>query len=413
MWLATRTNGQLSIHAVLLIGTLLTLTNIENDVARVTGTKPQIVEVASRRDREDFLWFPWQIYQADPVWVPPLIAERRDFINPRKHPFYRHGAATTFLARRDGKPVGRILVSDDPNYNREQGANAGCFGMFEAINDPAVAYALLDAASDWLRARGRTQILGPIDYSTNYTCGLLVDGFDTPPRVLMNHNPPWYLGLLESWGLTKAKDLYSFWFTDELKLQTRWLRLAERFAKRGNVTIRPFRLNDATKDIENCKRIYNDAWKQNWGFVRMTDAEFAEFAHGLMDWMPPELVLLAEVDGKIAGLAMTLPDFHEAMKPLNGRIFRWGLPLGLWEFKRNCKKIRTGRLIALGVLDEYRRRGITELLILNTLINGTRYGKFEAAELGWTLEDNDLINRAIESSGGKHYKTYRILERSL
>ncbi|MBL8829309.1 MAG: hypothetical protein JNM18_20160 [Planctomycetaceae bacterium] len=382
-------------------------------MARVTGIKPLIVEVASRRDREDFLWFPWQIYQSDPVWVPPLIAERRDFINPRKHPFYRHGAATTFLARRDGKPVGRILVSDDPNYNREQGANAGCFGMFESIDDPAVAHALLDAASEWLRTRGRTQILGPIDYSTNYTCGLLIDGFDTPPRVLMNHNPPWYLGLLESWGLTKAKDLYSFWFTDELKLQTRWLRLAERFAKRGNVKIRPFRLNDAEAEIANCKRIYNEAWKRNWGFVRMTDAEFAEFAHGLMDWMPPELMLLAEVDGKVAGLAMTLPDFHEAMKPLNGRIFRWGLPLGLWEFKRNCKKIRTGRLIALGVLDEYRRRGITELLILNTLINGTKYGKFEAAELGWTLEDNDLINRAIEASGGKHYKTYRILERAV
>lgn len=389
------------------------MTNIENYVARVTGIKPQIVEVASRRDREDFLWFPWQIYQSDSVWVPPLIAERRDFINPRKHPFYRHGAATMFLARRDGKPVGRILVSDDPNYNREQNANVGCFGMFESIDDPAVAHALLDAASDWLRARGRTQILGPIDYSTNYTCGLLIDGFDTPPRVLMNHNPPWYLDLLESWGLTKAKDLYSFWFTDELKLQTRWLRLAERFAKRGNVTIRPFRLNDAEAEIANCKRIYNEAWKRNWGFVRMTDAEFAEFAHGLMDWMPPELMLLAEVDGKVAGLAMTLPDFHEAMKPLNGRIFRWGLPLGLWEFKRNCKKIRTGRLIALGVLDEYRRRGITELLILNTLINGTKYGKFEAAELGWTLEDNDLINRAIEASGGKHYKTYRILERTI
>src|SRR5262245_25800003 len=151
-----------------------------------------VCEVRSPRARDTFLSFPWRIYTHDPQWVPPLLLERKEFIDAEKHPFLRHGAATQFLAFRRGEPAGRILVSDDPNYNAEQAANVGCFGMFETIDDERVAAALLEAAADWLRARGRTQMLGPIDYSTNYACGLLIDGFNTPPRVMMNHNPPYY-----------------------------------------------------------------------------------------------------------------------------------------------------------------------------------------------------------------------------
>ena len=373
----------------------------------------RIDEVRSRGDREAFLKMPWPIYADDPLWVPPLLAERRDFLNQRKHPFFRHGSAAMFIARRDGEAVGRILVSDDPNYNAQHQSNVGCFGMFESIDDLSVAKALLDTAAGWLRSRGRDHMLGPIDYSTNYTCGLLIDGFDTPPRVLMNHNPVYYQRLLESYGLVKAKDLYSWWFHDEFRLEDRWLKLAERFAKRGRVVVRPVDLKDFKNEVERCKKVYNEAWSHNWGFVRMTDLEFEDFAKGLVDWMPPELVLLAEIDGEVAGLAMTLPDFNEALKPLDGRLFRWGLPLGLWEFKRNLKKVRTGRLIALGVLEPFRRRGATELLILNTLIYAKKYANIDRAELGWTLEDNTLINRAIEASGGHRYKTYRIYERGI
>ena len=202
------------------------------------GTKIEIREVRTRQDRDAFVRMPWPIYADDPQWVPPLLMERKEFIDPKKHYFYRHGTAALFLASQQGRDVGRILVSDDPNYNRDHGANVGCFGMFESVDDPRVAHALLDTAADWLRARGRTEIMGPIDYSTNYACGLLVDGFDTPPRVMMNHNRPYFAALLESWGLEKAKDLYSWWFTDANHLEAKWGPRIERFARFKSVTVR-------------------------------------------------------------------------------------------------------------------------------------------------------------------------------
>ncbi|HEV3004927.1 MAG TPA: N-acetyltransferase, partial [Pirellulales bacterium] len=160
----------------------------------------EVHEVRGRRSRDAFLRFPWRIYAHDPQWVPPLLIERKEFIDARKHPFLRHGATAQFLAIRRGEPVGRILVSDDPNYNAEHSSNVGCFGMFETVDDERISSALLDAAAGWLRARGRTELIGPIDYSTNYACGLLIDGFGTPPRVMMNHNPPYYSRLIEAWG---------------------------------------------------------------------------------------------------------------------------------------------------------------------------------------------------------------------
>ena len=377
------------------------------------STDVEIVPVRSRAERDAFVRFPWTIYRDDPAWAPPLLMERKEFIDPRRHPFYRHGVAQQFLALRQGRVVGTIQASDDPHYNREHASNAGCFGLFETIDDSAVAHAMLQTAADWLLRRGRTQLLGPIDYSTNYHCGLLIDGFSTPPRVMMNHQRPYYRPLLESWGLTKAKDLYSWWFTDQLDLRTRWKGFAARMARRGRVVIRPFNLRNARADLASFKEVYNQSWRQNWGFVPMADAEFDDFARNLIRWVPPELALLAEVEGRVVGLAMTLPDVNEATRPLNGRLFRWGLPLGYWALQRNLRRVRTGRLVALGVLEEFRRRGVAELLILQTLINGTERHNFEQAELGWTLEDNLLINKAIESVGAQRYKTYRIYQKQL
>lgn len=373
----------------------------------------EIVEVRGRRQRNEFLKLPWSIYAGDPQWVPPLLVERREFINPRKHPFYLHGDAALFIARLDGKPVGRILASDDPRYNEAQGTNVGCFGMFESIDDPRVAHALLDAAAGWLRARGRTDIMGPIDYSTNYACGLLIEGFDTPPRVFMNHNPPYYRGLLESWGLAKAKDLYGWWFVIDEFLYKRFGKFADRVSRRGNVKVRPFRMNDKKAEIMRCKQVYNQAWENNWGFVKMTDPEFMHFAKSMMDVVPPQMLLIAEIEGEVVGFSLMLPDLNEAWGPLDGRLFRWGLPIGLIRFFRNLKRIRTGRLIALGVRQEYRRRGISELLILRTLEQTIHDKLLSHAELGWTLEDNDRINHTIESTGATRYKLFRIYEKSL
>src|SRR3954452_3480109 len=199
----------------------------------------EVSEVATRRDRKAFIDFQWQIYRNDPAWVPPLIIERKAFLDRKRHPFYRHGDAALFLARRDGKIVGRIMASDDPNYNALHEANVGCFGLFECIDDSEVATALMAAAESWVRGKGRTEIMGPIDYSTNYVCALLIDGFQYPPTLMISHNPAYYAALLEGCGFTKAKDWYAWWFSEYSEPAERLRKIAMARAGRTGVTIRP------------------------------------------------------------------------------------------------------------------------------------------------------------------------------
>ena len=309
--------------------------------------------------------------------------------------------------------MGRILVSDDPHYNEERGENLGCFGMFECDNDPAAAHGLLDAAAGWLAARGRTAIRGPIDYSLNYPCGLLIEGFDTPPRIMMNHNRRYYAGLLESWGLGKAKDLYAWWFVDSHDLAARWRQRAERLARRGNITIRPFRLNDFQAEVGRCKEIYNAAMSDLWGFVKLTDAEFQYLAKQLKT----NGLGRSGAAGGNRGPGGRIFDHaarHERSDwPLERPLTRFGLPLGYLKLLRRKRHIKTARMVVLDVLKEYRRRGIAEMLILHTLDYGKNVLGYTAAELGWTFEDNDLVNRTIEAVGGRRYKTYRIYQKPL
>lgn len=377
--------------------------------------RPTVVveQVRTRAQRKEFVDFPHQLYANDPNWCPPLKMEAHASINPNKHPFYKHGTAVQFLARRDGKVVGRILVSDDPNYNAEHDANVGCFGMFETINDPEVARTLLNAAARWLRGRGRTSIIGPIDYSTNNPAGLLVEGFDMPQRVMMNHNPPYYAELLEGWGLKKAKDMYAWWFEGENALLDDWTKRAERIAGRGGITIRPVRFEDFNAEVARCMQVYNQTWEKTWGFVQMTPEEFRQMAKGLQQIAVPELVLLAEVAGQPVGFCVTLPDVNEAIRPTGGRLTKWGLPIGLFKLLRGMKRIKTARMAVLGVLPGYRKRGIAELMILRSFQHGKKKLGYTGAELGWTLEDNEMINRTVESVGARRYKRYRIYERTI
>lgn len=369
--------------------------------------------VVNRAERSEFLRLPWQIYRHDPHWIPPLLWERGQFIDAQRHPFYRHGRAQLFLARRGGRPVGRIMASVDPRYNTQHATSQGCFGLFESENNPATTARLVAAAADWLRAQGCQTLVGPVDYSLNYSCGLLVDGFDTPPRVMMNHNPPYYATLLEQAGLRKTKDLYSWWFDDPHNLVDNWRDRMDRLARRSKIVIRPFRLADLPAEVARCTRIYNEAWQDNWGFVPMTDAEIQHLAKELRHWAVPQMLLIAEVAGEPVGFAMSLPDFNEALRGLNGRLFSWGLPWGLARLAWNLRRVRTCRLVTLGVLPKFRRRGVAELLIYRTLVTGKAELGYAGAELGWTLEDNDLINRPIELVGSRRYKTYRIYEKPL
>jgi GNAT superfamily N-acetyltransferase len=369
--------------------------------------------VTSRRDIAEFVDLPKRIYQHDANWVAPLDMQVREFLDARKHPFYRHGDAQAFIAKRDGQTIGRILVSDDPTYNQTHGVNLGCFGMFEAIDDVRTARALFDRASAWLRTRGRTQMMGPIDYSTNYPCGLLVDGFDTPPAVMMNHHPKYYQRLFQRNGMEKAKDLYAWWINRDNNMDASWSERVTKLASRYGVKVRPMDFNNFDAEIARCKSIYHQSLGQNWGFVKMSGVEFDHLAHNLKRLAVPELVQLAELDGKPVGVSITLPNVNEAIQPLSGRLMTGGLPIGLIRLACRMRKIRTCRLAVLGVVPGYRKRGVAESLILETMKAGTQKFDYQGAELSWTLEDNTLVNRMIERVGGKQYKTYRIFTKNL
>jgi len=372
----------------------------------------EISQVSSRRDRGAFIKFQWRIYANDPAWVPPLIIERKTFLNRKRHPFYKHGDAALFLARRDGEIVGRIMASDDPNYNALHQSNVGCFGLFECIDDPDVATALFQAAAGWLRKKGRTEIMGPIDYSINYVCGLLIAGFQFAPTILTAHNPPYYRELIEGCGFAKEKDWYAWWFADPAKAAARLRPLAERFRKRWPVTIRAGNLKNIREESRRLRQIYNQAWEKNWGFVPFTEAEFQFMTHELKQLVIPEFTLIAEVGAEPVGFILCVPDINVALRHINGRLATFGLPIGLVKLLYYKSRTRTARLIALGVIQKYRRSGIAEMLVLR-IVEDAMIKRGFTGELSLTLEDNVMINRFVEAIGAERYKTYRIFKKTL
>jgi ribosomal protein S18 acetylase RimI-like enzyme len=372
----------------------------------------EISQVSSRRDRDAFIKFQWRIYTNDPAWVPPLIIERKTFLNRERHPFYKHGDAALFLARHNDEVVGRIMASDDPNYNSLHQSNVGCFGLFESIDDPDVATALFKTAAGWLRKKGRTEMMGPIDYSTNYVCGLLIDGFQFAPTILTAHNPPYYRELIESCGFAKEKDWYAWWFADPAKAAKRLRRLAERFRKRRPVTLRPGNLKNIREESRRLRQIFNQAWQKNWGFVPFTEPEFEFMAKEMKPLLVPEFAWIAEIGNEPIGFTLCLPDINVALRHVNGRLTRFGLPIGLIKLLYYKRLIRKGRLIALGVVEKYRHAGVAEMLVLR-IMEETMIKRGITGELSMTLEDNVMINRFVEAIGAQRYKTYRIFKRTL
>jgi GNAT superfamily N-acetyltransferase len=374
-------------------------------------TDVEISEVTSRRERDAFIKFQWQIYTNDPAWVPPLIIERKSFLDRKRRPFYRHGDAALFLARKNGKILGRIMASDDPNYNSLHQTNVGCFGLFESIADREVATALFDAAASWLRKKGRSEMMGPIDYSTNYVCGLLIDGFQFPPTILTAHNRPYYRELIESCGFTKAKDWYAWWFAEPVRAAARLRPLAKRFGKRWPIVIRPGNLKNISEESRRLRKIYNQAWEKNWGFVPFTEAEMEFMTHELKELVIPEFTLIAEIGDEPAGFILCVPDINVALRHINGRLTTFGLPIGLVKLLYHKSRTRTARLIALGVIEKYRRAGIAEMLVLR-IVEDAMIKRGFTGELSLTLEDNFRINRFLEAIGAERYKTYRVYSRS-
>lgn len=364
-----------------------------------------LIQVQSSRELKEFIEFPYELYRGDPYWVPPLRIAQRDLFDTRKHPFHAHGRVQCFLARRGRRTIGRIAAILDPNHNKFHSEDAGFFGFFECVNEQEPADALFGAVRDWLRERGMRLVRGPVSPSTNYECGLLVDGFDSSPHVMMPYNPPYYEGLIETAGLRKAKDLWAYYLEASKAALERVERLAARSAEMKRVKIRPIRRDRFDEDVELAWDVYNSAWSRNWGFVPMTKDEFIFMSRDLKTVLVPELVLFGEVDGKVVGFNLALPDINQALKPAKGRLF----PLGILKILYHKRFIRSMRVMALGVTEEYRAAGVAAGFYAE-LIRYCRQHGYLGGEMSWVLEDNTLMQRSIEALGGKRYKTYRIYE---
>ncbi len=376
-------------------------------------TSIRILPVEGGRDLKRFIRIPWEIYAGDPAWVPPLLQERRDFLNPKKNPYFEHADVRLFVAHRDGRPVGRISCQIDRLHNERHGEKTGFFGLFESERDPEVASALLHTAEVWLKSRGMDEIRGPFSLSINEECGLLVHGFESPPFVLMGHNPPYYPGLVERCGYQKAKDLFCWRYDSKRPVPEGPLQIAEEVRKYPGLTIREVDPKNLDRDVRILLDVFNSAWSHNWGFVPLTEAEIRKAAKDFKLILEPKLALIAEVDGKPAAISLALPNLHEAIRDLNGRLFPTGIFKLLYRIKR--KKIRSARLMLLGIKKEYRGPvlgGLSVLLYVEKHRRSQELGHW-GGELSWTLEDNEKINTGIQFMGGEHYKTYRIYEKRL
>lgn len=364
-----------------------------------------VVRVDDAKTLRQFVDLPYWLHRDDRYWVPPLRIAQKELLNQRKHPFYAHAEMQCFVARKEGRTVGRVAAIVDHNYNEFQREEGGAFGFFESVDDFEVASGLMQAARAWLVERGAKVIRGPFNPSTNYECGMLVEGFDSSPYVMMTHNPRYYPALMERLGLRKAKDLLAY----ARRVSDVTLEKAERVANKAlemnRVKVRPIRMKAFQEDVELVWKVYNAAWERNWGFVPMTREEFLHEAAEMRQILVPDLVLLGEVRGQVVGFALALPDINQALRHAGGRLFPWGL-LKILYYQR---KIRNIRVVALGVVEEFRATGVAAGFYAELNRNARRLGYVEA-EMSWILEDNALMNRSLKAMGARHYKTYRIYE---
>lgn len=330
-----------------------------------------------------------------------------------KNPFFEHGAAEYFIAERDGVVVGRIAAITNRLHNEIHGDQVGFFGFFECVDDQAVADALLTAAADWCRALGHDVLRGPASFSVNDECGLLVDGFDTPPTLMMPHNPRYYVPLVERAGFAKAKDLWVYQGGSEeryVPVPERLARATELIRQRQGITLRALNMKDFQGEVERIKELYNSAWEKNWGFVPMTEREIDHLAEQFKPVVIPELVPMAEKDGKLIGFGIALPDLNVVFrKNRSGRLFPMILKL-LWALK--TKRIRRARILLLGVLPEHQGKGI-DAMLYHWIWTKSGERRIYWGEAGWILEDNPAMNAGLEKMTFRVYKTYRLYDRRI
>jgi GNAT superfamily N-acetyltransferase len=366
-----------------------------------------------RRDLKRFIDLPYRLHARDPLWVPPLRRDVEVLLSRTRNPFFEHAEAEYFLAERNGEVVGRIAAISNWLHNETHGDRVGFFGFFESIDDQAVANALLEAAADWCRKHNHDVLRGPASFSVNDECGLLVDGFDTPPTLMMPYNPRYYISLLERAGFTKAKDLWVYQGGSEeryVPVPERLARGTELIRQRQGITLRSLNMEDFQGEVERIKELYNAAWEKNWGFVPMTEHEIDHLAEQFKPLVIPDLVPMAEKDGKLIGFGIALPDLNVVFRRhRSGRLFPMIFDL-LWSLK--MKLIRRARILLLGIHPDYRGKGI-DAMLYHWIWTKSGERRIYWGEAGWILEDNPAMNAGLEKMTFRVYKTYRLYDRSI
>lgn len=376
----------------------------------------EIRPIANKREFKQFFRFPWLHYSQDPNWAPPLLSIRRQLLDKAKHPAWQYMEGEYFAAWRGEEMLGTIVAFINHEHNRYQGENIGFFGMFETVNDPEVAQALLSAASQWTRARGAEAMRGPATFTTNEKCGLLIDNF-SPPVIMMPYNPPYYQELIEAAGFEKVMDLHCLYMDRDLiaanDTLARLERLVSRAAKRSNINVRQFNGRDKKTEFKRFQAIYNAAWQENWGFLPMNEAELQSLVDDLGMLVEPDLAFFAEIAGEPVGFALSIPNFNE---PLQRAYPRPGVPEWLtmaqvaWHWKIR-KSIRGVRMPLMGVKKQYRNKGV-ELAMFLALMKALLPSRYDYLDSGWILETNPLIGISV-NLGSKIYKTHRFYQRGL
>jgi GNAT superfamily N-acetyltransferase len=380
---------------------------------RLVQAKLTVRPVRGRRDLTRFVKLPFRLHRDHEQWVPPLLYERRRFLDRQHNPYFQHAEAEYFVCERDERVVGRITAQIDHRWDEYQGGSDGMFGFFECENDLAAARALVGTAAEWARQRGRERMIGPMDFTTNDECGVLIEGYEHRPMILEPWHPPYYRELLESQGLAKRMDLL-MWSLEmgKLKQGTEFHPMihaaAEQATREHGVVLRSMRKGDLEAEVHRFMDIYNEAWGDNWGFVPITDAEVAFQAENLKPILSEDWAMIAERDGEVLGAALTLPDVNQVLAKMGGRL----LPFGWLRFLLGRRKVDRIRVFALGVRPEHQHLGVAAALFVRHLEASAKTG-IPAGEMGWILETNEPMNRAMEGMGGEVVKKYRLYELDL
>ena len=369
----------------------------------------EIVVVEGGSELKEFIDFPWSLYAEYPRWVPPLKKEVSRLLDPRRHPFWSSAERRLFLARRGSQVVGRIAGIIDHRYNEFHGEQMGIWGFFECADDPAAAATLFSAVETWARRKGMTFVRGPLNPSTNYEVGLLVEGFDYPPVLMMPYNPPYYSRLVESCGFAKEKDLLAFLIDGDYRLPEWMDSMAGRIARKKGIHIRLIRPKDYDAEFALIREIYNDSWSANWGFVPLSDEEMRDIQKSVVSFADPDLAFFIYYEDEPAAVCVIFPDINPLLKRLNGRI---GL-LGLLKALLYSRKINGLRLLMFGVKEKYRQLGVPMLAFHHIYEVVRKKRKYQYLEMGWTLEENEAVNTLAVEASARPYKRYRIFRKSL